>query len=640
MKQIPQIISLGFVRFWWWWGRTLFLSSGMLWLIACQQPTALITPISVPETVTFDDGTEVVVTRILTATPEPPTPEATIFIPPPLVQLDLGMTGGVNQLDPQQATDSNTLNLIESLYVGLTNFNHFEHLVQAELAQSWEISPDGLVWTFYLRNDIFWIRPKKASEGLFGGREETPLLDVEAVRPVVAQDVVFALQQACSPATRAPDVVVLFVITGCQEIHGLKETTDADLATLGVRARGDQTVEIQLREPSQAFLTITTLPLFRPIPYDRLATGENDENWLSPAGFISSGPFFINQWEDPEADQAVTVLQRNPLWPADISPQDSFYPEGKAELVNIYQYEKELSAFNQWSAGLLDIVRLPNNFNSGYLDAPVPPPIVTNQEMFYLVFNFDSVAFRNPAVRRAFSAAIDRERLIEEVYNGRGVPMRHLTPPGSLYAPPINEVGNGYNPDFARLQMAGSGEGSCRLLGDIRYMIGPSDIELQHAELLIDMWVETLSCTKEQFKIEQVQFGTLLANTRANAGKIRPDLFGLGWSAFYPDAHDWFSNVIHCSWRENRPNRPCSEIDTQIEQAYMAPQEERAKLYRKLENQLFSDDGIYPIAPLYVRGEYRLIQDWVSFAVPANFGGEQWDTYRVNQELKEIERSQ
>lgn len=643
MKKIPHISLLSFFRFCHWWGHAIFFSSGMLWLIGCQQPLqpyVELPPISVPETVVFDDGTEVVITRILTPTPVPPTPQPTIFVPPSLVQLDLGMNNGIDLLDPQQANDKNTLNFIESLYVGLTNFNHFERLVQPELAQSWEISPDGTVWLFHLRDDIFWVKPKKASgEGFGNNNEETPLRDVEAARAVVAQDVVFALQQACSPTTFAPDVVVLFIIVGCQEVHGLKTATEADLATIGVSAKGDHTVEIRLREPSQAFLVITTMPLFRPIPYDRIES-DDDQNWLTQELFLSSGPFFINQWEDPSADQPLTILQRNPLWPADISPQDSFYPEGKVQLINIYRYETELIAFNQWSAGLLDIAKLPATFNSGYVDAPVPPPLVTSQEMFYIGFNFDSPAFNNAAVRRAFSASIDREKVIKEVYNSRAAPMRHLTPPGALHAPAINEVGIGFNPDFARLQMVSSGAGSCQLLGKIRYMIGTSDTELQLAELLIEMWVETLSCKKEQFEIQQIQFGALLANTRAQAGKARPDLFNLGWSSFYPDAHDWFSNIIHCSWRENRQNRPCSEVDTLIEQAYMAPQDQRDKLYRKLENMLFSEDGIYPIVPLYVRGEYRLIQDWVSFAVPSNFGGEQWDTYRVNQELKDIERNQ
>jgi ABC-type oligopeptide transport system substrate-binding subunit len=352
---------------------------------------------------------------------------------------------------------------------------------------------------------------------------------------------------------------------------------------------------------------------------------------------VSSGPFLLAQpILTPEDSSPSLTLQRNNYWPTDLTR------DGNVQRVNFNRFDTLLTAYEQWNSNLLDMTPLPVSLSAQVLDSPNPaPPLVTSSEMFYLGFNFDSPLFSVPEVRRAFSAAIDRERLIDEVYGSRGLPMRHFAPPGILYALPIDQVGVGYSPDYARLQLVASGFNSCRLMGEIKYMISASDIALQHAEELIAMWVETLGCDARQFQIEQVQFGTLLANTRISSGDLRPDIFDLGWASFYPDAHDWFNTVLHCQNSDNRPKRPCDQADLWIDQAATnRSPTERAQLYRQVENAFFGEGGTYPVAPLYVRGEYRLTHGWIVRSVPATFGGEQYDTYLIDQDIKEIERSQ
>jgi ABC-type transport system substrate-binding protein len=153
------------------------------------------------------------------------------------------------------------------------------------------------------------------------------------------------------------------------------------------------------------------------------------------------------------------------------------------------------------------------------------------------------------------------------------------------------------------------------------------------------MWVEELECREDQIKIEQVQFGTLLANTRANAGEMRPDLWELAWASYYPDAQNWMGDLLHCQESENRQTRPCSEVDELIRQANSTIDgAERAALYREIEHAFFGENGIMPIVPLYIRGESVLMQGWLSFT-PALFGGEQYDTYVINETEKELQRS-
>jgi ABC-type transport system substrate-binding protein len=217
--------------------------------------------------------------------------------------------------------------------------------------------------------------------------------------------------------------------------------------------------------------------------------------------------------------------------------------------------------------------------------------------------------------------------------------MRHLTPPGAVGAPPVDQVGEGYSPDYAVQQVADSGFVSCQLIQPIRFLISTSDVALQRAELIRDMWLDELNCPPEQIIIEQAQFGALLANTRADAGAARPDIWELGWAAYYPDAQNWLGDLVHCTESENRQHRPCSEVDELIRQVEnTSDTAEREALFREIEDVLFGREGLEPITPLYVPGDFILVQSWLEY-VPAIFGGEQYDTYLVDATLKRLERS-
>jgi oligopeptide transport system substrate-binding protein len=643
MERLSDFCHLWFNRASWLWrhNHRIVLLFGICLTVACQDEAD--TPVIVTEIVEFE-GEQLVITRVLTPTPVLPTsePERLIEAEETAVELDVSVFENFGSLDPQRAANPATLDVIESLYVGLTNHNHITNAIEPELAVNWSVSPDGLTWTFNLRDDLFWVRPNAPSTSLLGDVEQISRVKVENLRPVVADDVVYAIQRACDPATRTDDTFLLFVIEGCRDVNALDEATPDDLAKIGVRALSDTQLTFTLTEPASYFLTLTSLPLMRPLPAEIVESAEVD--WLDPEIRVSNGPFVLLDLTETQKNLVtankpvgelldLTILQRNPLWPVPYS--------GNVEAVNIYQYDNRQAAFDVWDDQYLDITLLPGQQVDAFLDPRNPRAVEeTRQEAFYLGFNFDSPVFAIPEVRRAFSAAIDRELLIEEVYGRFGLQQRHFTPPGVLYGPPEDQVGVGYSPSYAQQQLVSSGFGSCRLLGEIRYLVSTSDIALQQAETLRDMWVDTLGCDPAQIVIEQVQFGTLLANTRRSAGPVRPDIYDLGWASFYPDANNWFYDVLHCEI-DNRPNRPCSLEDELIRQASVVfSAEERTRLYRQIENEFFSDDGSYPVAPLYTRSDYLLTKTWIERFAPATFGGNQFDTILIDPDIKTLERSQ
>lgn len=570
-------------------------------------------------------GEEITVTRIIELTPTPmppPTAAAAEKIGP--VTLDIGFEREtLPAIDPQQSVSQDGIDLIENLFVGLTRYNHRSNRIEPALAESWEVSDNGRVWTFHLRDDIFWVKP--------GARQPDGLYTVQPVRPVTAADVVFAIRRACNNKPYTPDAFTLFIIRGCEHANTTPNATDTDLERIGVVALNDTTLEFTLTKPSAHFLTLTSLWFTRPLPPEFI-TSLGDE-WQSrkwqtnnDAPFLTSGPFF-----PPGTD--LQTLQQNPLWPL---PR-----QGNVEIINIYYAKGDKSAYDLWQARQLDLVNAAN-LDIDFTEERIATRLemIPEQTVHYLGFNFDSGIFREPEVRRAFAAAIDRTKLIETLFETRAIGMQHLIPPGVIASSPISEVGVGYSPDYARQQLAASGFGGCQLIPPFTFMVSASDLSLQQAELIRRMWIDELGCTEAQINIEQVQFGVLLANTRRDAGAARPDVWELAWASFYPDANNWMGDLLHCEDSENRQNRPCGEEDNLIRQANsLLDAAERTAVYRQLENRLFGDAGLMPLAPLFIRNKPKLVQTWVTAYTPAVFGGEQYDTYQIDMTIKNLERS-
>lgn len=578
---------------------------------------------------------EAVVTRIV---------ERTVFVtstPPAerpadeeeaLVVLDVSQLGQLPNLDPQVTSRPSQFDLGENLFAGLTSYNPQTNTVEPELASSWSVGPDGRTWTFTLRDDINWVRP--------GARpnDEDELWPVEVVRPVVAGDIVYAIRRLCSRQAENEVGYALFIIDGCERAFTALEPTEGDLSGIGIRAIDDTTLEIVLTKPASYFLALTSTPLFQPLPQEfveELGTewtgfgGSPGTGWQTLQNLATSGPFFI---APPDSSSQRVVLYRNSAWPIDRG--------GNVDVVNMYFVDEPMDAYELWRERTLDVSPLPASERESFLErTPDKMDLVPEQILFYIGFNFDRGVFSEPEVRRAFSAAIDRERLVEEIYGGRGIVMRHVTVPGVVGTIPTDEVGVAYSPDYARQQMAASSYRSCRLMPPVTLLVSSADLSLRQAELIRDMWVDELSCPQESINIEQAQFGALLSSTRRDAGNDRPDMWELAWSPVFPDAHNLISDLLHCTDSENRQNRECSEADTLIRRAGSAADDaERNNLYRQAERLLFGEGGLMPLAPLYVRALDIAVHDWVQ-RTPVIYGGEQYDTYVINNELKALERS-
>ncbi|MCB0189455.1 MAG: hypothetical protein KDE31_34525, partial [Caldilineaceae bacterium] len=154
------------------------------------------------------------------------------------ITLRLSTTSEPTTLDPNLAEDYYSITPIEQMFLGLTNINNETEEVEPELAESWEISEDGLTWTFNLRDDAVW------SDG----------------KPVTAQDVEYSVKRAIKPETASPYAYVLYIIQNAASINQTAVPTDTyDIDSLGVTAVDEHTVQFTLEAPASYFLSISSM---------------------------------------------------------------------------------------------------------------------------------------------------------------------------------------------------------------------------------------------------------------------------------------------------------------------------------------------------------------------------------------------
>jgi oligopeptide transport system substrate-binding protein len=499
-------------------------------------------------------------------------------------------------LDPNLAEDFYSITPVEQLYLGLTNLNTETEQVEPELAESWTISDDGTVWTFKMREDAVW------SDG----------------NPVTANDVVYSVRRAVMPETASPYAYVLYSIKNAAAINQTAIPTDTyDLETLGVKALDDYTVEFTLEAPASYFESISSMWTLRPVP--SWAIEEYGDAWTDPENIVVNGPYTLVEWKPAEQ----LVFEKNPTYyAADDVQIDRF------ELNVITDQNTELALYESGdldvageNAASLPIEALTRIRDDATLSAELHegPRASTT----YVGFTMTKPPFDDVLVRKAFSAAIDRETMVRDVV-GSGVPATQFAPKG-VFGAPDPEVGIGYDPAQAQAWLAEAGYPDGEGFPTVTYRYFANTLEEALAQALQAMWSETLNVNVE---LESMEFPAFLASTAAEVPvEEMPEMWRLGWGADYPDENNFVYEVFHCTDSQNRPRAACTEAD---ELAKAAGREtdpaKRIEMYRQVEQMMFGDE--VRVAPYYHRGFTILTKPYIERAYPT-FAPINWDTWRV-----------
>ncbi|MGD8634648.1 MAG: ABC transporter substrate-binding protein, partial [Anaerolineales bacterium] len=337
-------------------------------------------------------------------------------------------TTDIPTLDPQLGEDVVSINWIENLFVQLTNVDLETNEVVPEAAASWTISEDGLTYTFTIRTDIPWVNYNPVT-----GETSQEIDEEGQPRFVTAHDFEYGIKRACDPDTGSYySSVVAPQIKGCADVLFAEEASPELFDAIGVNAVDDSTLVIELEFPASYFLTMT--PMWTLAATPQWAIEEHGEEWIEAGNIVTDGRYVLAEW----VHNVRRIATRNPLIPSDLEGK------GNIERVLVNVVPDPSTGYALWLANQLDGAYIPDQEIEAHLQQfPDETEQIGDLAVFYVAFRMTKPPFDDVHVRRAFSAAIDRQLYIDSVLQGQGLPMRHFAPPGIFGAPPIDEVGVG-----------------------------------------------------------------------------------------------------------------------------------------------------------------------------------------------------
>ena len=524
-------------------------------------------------------------------------------------------------LDPQLGEDTVSILYIENLFVHLTNYDLDTAEVVPEAATDWTVSEDGMTYTFTIRTDIPWVNHNPVT------METTQEVDADGnPRFVTAYDFEYGIKRACDPNVGAYySSVIAPNVVGCEDVLYYEDPASipAELVdAIGVTAVDDATLVVELPFPAAYFLSMTPMWVVAASP--SWAIEEHGTDWIEAGNIVTNGRYVLQEWVHGVRRQVL----RNPLMPADMQG------DGNIERFIVNVVPDTTTGYALWLNGEVETSAIPDAELEAHLaefgDETIQIPDLA---VFYIAFRMTKEPFDNVHVRRAFSAAFDRVTFNETVRQGQGLPMKHFAPPGIFGAPAIDEVGVGYDPEYAAAQLAEGGYPNCEGFPQVSLLGYSGQATLNWIEFAQANWSENLGCSPDLITIEQQSFAELLATTKLDDEEA-PNMWTLGWGPDYADENNWVGDVLHCDNTSERIRRECNEIDDMIQQARQSTDPaERVQLYSDIEDAFFGPEGETPFAPLYVRIAFVAEHSWIE-RTPALFGGDQWYTWTIDQEAQ------
>ena len=301
-------------------------------------------------------------------------------------------------LDPQIMTAFTDQCLSLALFEGLCALDEQSSRPEPAAAESWEVSTDGLTYTFHLRAGLKW------SNG----------------EPLTAGDFVASWRRALSPALAA-EYAYLFYPVKNAEAYNTGRLTDP--AALGFEAPDDRTLRLTLMRPTPYLPALTSLPPWFPINPRVLARhgaiNERSTDWTRAGNLVGNGPFLLTEWRP---NDRVRVARNPHYWDA-----------AHVRLSGIIFFPTESLDVDErnFRAGQVHLTyELPLSKVDAYRrTAPQSLRLDPFLETFFLRFNTTQPFLRDARVRRALSLAIDRVALSKFLLRGTRAPATHYTPP-------------------------------------------------------------------------------------------------------------------------------------------------------------------------------------------------------------------
>lgn len=479
-------------------------------------------------------------------------------------------------LDPALNSAIDGANTIITIFEPLLLIDENNEVVGGQ-AESYEVSPDGLTWTFTMRDGLKW------SDG----------------SDLTAKDFEYSFKRLADPNTAAPYAqTVVGMIEGFAEATGNpdadgNQTTEPNPDALGVEASEDgKTLTIHLSYPCSYFDKIAAFATMSPVQQATVET--NGDSWCTqPDTFICNGPYMISEWTPSER----IVLTKNPNY---VGGWDT--SRIVSDTITLLLIEDEAAAYAAYNSGEAQLVKsVPSDEIPSLTKAEDGGDFYVDSNLgtYYLSVNCEREPFTDPLVRKALSLAIDREYVSEVVMQGTYSPAHSISCPGITDADgsQFADNANGGTPyisadyeanlEEAKSLLAEAGYPDGEGFPAITYSTNDQGYHMPLAEYLQTAWSELgIDVT-----IETVEWASFTPQRRAGDY----DVCRNGWVMDYDDP----SNMLELFQTGNGNNDgkySNPEFDAAIEASKVADKATHFEQLHKAEDILMEDMGCIPVA--------------------------------------------
>lgn len=399
-------------------------------------------------------------------------------------------------LDPHLASSLGDVHVLSALFEGLVTENPADLSPLPGVATAWDVSADGLVYTFHLRPEARW------SDG----------------QALLAADFVASIRRALAPALAAPNAELLYPVLNAEAYHKARLT---DFTAVGVSAPDPHTLRIALEYPAAHFLSLLSHPVWFPVPLHAITAAGPVETrgnrWAAhPATFVGNGPFLLREWR---RGQAIITEASPTYWDA-----KALWLRG----VFFHTFDSVDAEERAYRAGQIHVT---DSLPAGRVEAwrtEHPEQLRTDPflDVYFYRLNTTRPILNDVRVRRALSLALDREALVGALLRGGQRPATSFVPPGAGgYTPPVILH---HDADAARALLAEAGYPGGAGLPVLDLLYNTSENHRRIAEVVQQQWLTVLGV---QTRLVNQDFATLLEARRT--GDFQ--LLRSGWVADYDD---------------------------------------------------------------------------------------------------------
>jgi oligopeptide transport system substrate-binding protein len=454
-------------------------------------------------------------------------------------------------LDPAIITGQPDGRIVSALWEGLMRLDPKTATPVPALAESWEISPDGKIYTFHMRTNAVW------STG----------------EPITADDIVYSWRRVANPATASDYSGQLFFVKNAEAIN---TGQIKDLSQLGVQALDPHTLRVELIGPTPFFLDLCAFRTLYAVP--RWWIEKHGDRWLMEKPLPTSGQYTLDAWRIHDKIR----IRKNPRhWDAG---------SAQNEVVDFLPIESASSALNLYETGQADVI-IDKNLIPGELmdvlskrrDCHTFPYLGT----YFYRYNITRKPFDDPRVRKALAMAVNKNLIVEKITKAGERPATNLTPPGTAnYTAP---QGIPYDLTAAKKLLAEAGYPDGKGFPAFEYLFNTSEQHKQIAVELQAMWEQLgihMELRQTEWKVYLAAQSTLDFQTTRSS-----------WIGDYNDPNT-FLDMFMSNNGNNRTGWKNPRYDELVRKANSTlDKTERARLLAEAETILIRDD--LPIVPLF-----------------------------------------